>query len=180
MSTPRSRALANAARTRRDDPEHRVHVRAVAELRASFVRRGIWSGLKEDACPFFHAMNEGDCSHAEAEKRRALGVSSGVSDLVIVVPMTCGTKAYTDHSGRHNPALPIRWPGLANEIKAPGGTLSRKQEQWLAFWSRAGFLSKVTTGHRETAELYAAVGYVERAAADAWIAWAERCDPGAL
>ena len=164
MSTPRS--LANAARTRRDDPEHRVHVRAVAELRASFVRRGIWSGAKEDACPLFHAMNEGDCSHAEAEKRRALGVSSGVSDLVIVVSTS--------------PFVTPVYPGLANEIKAPGGTLSRKQEQWLAFWSRAGFMTAVTTGHRETAELYARVGYIEREAADAWIAWAERCDPGAL
>jgi hypothetical protein len=174
VSTPRSRALANAARTRRDDPEHRVHVRAVAELRASFVRRGIWSGAKEDACPFFHAMNEGDCSNAEAEKRRALGVSSGVSDLVIVVP-TAGVRLFMGdgHETRS-------YPGLANEIKAPGGKLSRKQEQWLAFWSRAGFLSKVTTGHRETAELYAAVGYIEREAAHVWIAWAERCDPGAL
>lgn len=171
--TPRSRGLANAARTRRDDPEHRIHVRAVAELRASFVRRGIWSGAKTDACPLFHAMNEGDCSHAEAEKRRALGVSSGVPDLVIV--WNVDDRPGTDRAA----GIPGR-PGAALELKAPGAKPSRKQEQWLAFWRACGFATAVTSGHRETALQLAAWGLIERAAADAWIAWAERCDPGAL
>lgn len=165
--TVRTRGFANAARTRRDDPEHRVHVRAVAELRASFVRRGVWSGEKTDACPLAHAANESALPVQYRVKLGDLGLAPGFPDLVIATHV-----GYTE--GSHG------WPGAALEIKAPGEKPTAKQLQWLAFWRACGFATAVTAGHRETALQLAAWGLIERAAADAWIAWAERCDPGAL
>lgn len=176
MTRARGLAMANAARTRRDDPEHRVHVRAVAEVRASFVRRGIWSGRKEDACPMFHAMNEGKCSRGEAEKRRALGVASGVPDLVFATPIR--VERYSYDLGRD--VTEASYPGAALEIKAPGGKPSPLQLGWLAHFRACGFATAVTAGHRETALQLARWGLIEREAADRWIAWAERCDPTAL
>jgi hypothetical protein len=167
-----------------DKPETRIHKRAVAEVRESLVRRGLWSGDHDrDAHSFFHATNEGKVSKRQAGERRALGLGAGVSDLVFVMP-TCvvATAAayYSYDLGRHVDPGARAYPGAALEIKAPRRKADRRQKQWLEFWAAAGFATAVTAGHRATAEQLLAWGYIEPWQRDRWIAWAETYDREAL
>ncbi len=174
MSAPRRPRRPGVALARmtpgRDKPERRIQQRAVAELRVAFTRRGY-----VEPFPFFHCPNEGALvgGTREAAQRKADGVTAGVPDLVVLVrPLV------------HNAVLPMAVEsacvGLANEIKAPGGRLSKEQRAMLEHFAAIGFLSRVTFGHRETATLYAEIGYIELVQRDSWIAWATRSDPGAL
>jgi hypothetical protein len=165
-----------------DKPETRIHKRAVAEVRESLVRRGLWSGDHDkDAHPFFHATNEGKVSKRQAGERRALGLGAGVSDLVFVMPIRVGGVAAPDGTWAF-PPLPFRdhSRGAALEIKAPRRKADRRQKQWLEFWAAAGFATAVTAGHRATAEQLLAWGYIEPWQRDRWIAWAETYDREAL
>ena len=147
--------------------EDRIHARAVAEIRAHFIRTGVWSGAKADVCPLFHCANESDTPPQYREKLRALGLEAGVPDLVIAHP---------------SPQIaPMRqyFSGAALEIKAPRGKLSPKQRAWLELFGRMGFATACTYGHQETADQLATWGYVSHAAAHAWVTDAERTDPDA-
>lgn len=165
--------MANAARTRPDDPEDRILFQAVAELYVTFVRRGI---DPKGTFPFFHCPNEGKVSKRQAAIRRRKGVMRGVGDLVIVWTVQDGTKVYEDHSGRLNPALPIVRPGAALELKARGKKPTAEQLAWLAYWRAAGFATAWKAGHRANAEQLRTWGLLDADQFDRWIAWAERND----
>jgi hypothetical protein len=145
----------------RDNPEHRIHRRAVAELRAAFWDR---YGMERRACPFFHCPNEGDLPVQYRSKLADLGLSPGVSDLVICWPTSPTVGTF----------------GAALEIKAPKGRPSETQLAWLGHWKRTGFATAVTRGHAATADQLATWGYIPGFAAEAWIAWASVRDRIAL
>lgn len=161
-----------------DKPETRIHKRAVAEVRESLIRRGLWSGDHEkDAHPFFHAVNEGKVSKRQASERRALGLGAGVSDLVFVIP----ARPECTHTRLTMTCYEcVLYPGAALEIKDPRRKADRRQTQWLEFWAAAGFATAVTAGHRATADQLLAWGYIEPWQRDRWIAWAEAYDREAL
>lgn len=96
-------------------PEEQIHRIAVAFLRANGVR-------------FFHAANENNAPVQYRAKLKALGVSAGVPDLVILHPV----KAVL-------------------EIKSDRGVLSDPQREWLADFKAAGFSAVCTKGHIATA-----------------------------
>ena len=60
-----------------DNPEYRIHLRAVAELRAADVR-------------FFHTPNESNSPPQYRAKLKRMGLSKGVPDLIIPAPTTGG------------------------------------------------------------------------------------------
>jgi hypothetical protein len=153
----------------RDNPEHRIHTRAVAYLRLSFVAR---YGLGKESMPFFHAANESNVPVQYRKKLSDLGVVPGVSDLVIVWP----TRAHwlPDVIGD------VCYPGAALEIKAPKGRLSAAQRGWLRLWADAGFATACTRGHRDTAETLQRWGYLLDEYALQWVAWAMARDREAL
>lgn len=147
-----------ATQRKRDTPEARIHMRAVAYMRRylSFLL-----GPKTTA-PFFHCTNEGVATVQYRAKLRRMGLSPGMPDLVIV----CETK-----QGH---------PGAALEIKAPRGRLSAAQRQWLDTWSGAGFDAVCTWGHRGTADQLLSWGFIGSDEYDEWIAWATAHDSSAL
>lgn len=130
-------------------PEEAIHRRAVSELRRHFF--GL--GYAEGAEPFFHCPNESKVPPRYRAKLAALGLSSGVSDLVIVHPTVDGH------------------PGAALELKAGRNKASDEQKAWLSYFGRAGFAVAVTTGHVETATQLMRWGYLS---AERWAMWIER------
>lgn len=148
---------------KRDNPEDRIHRKAVAYLRKSFRKR---EGFEPEECPFFHCPNESRESMAWRAKMQRLGLSPGVPDLVFVWPMI-----------REIPLC----RGAALEIKAPRGRLDNKgrQQRWLDRWEAAGFATAVTRGHVATAHQLWAWGYLLEEHRDEWIAWAQTQDPKA-
>ena len=122
--------------------EHKIHLRTVAELRETFRQRGYTKGAE----PLFHCPNEGKHTPSAANRRKALGVSAGVPDLLIVHPIVVDGTTYT---------------GLALELKTLKGTTSAAQVQWLAYWTEAGFFACVTRGMRETAVVLQSVGLID-------------------
>ena len=73
----------------------------------------------------FSVPNGGHRHIAVAAKLKASGVKSGVPDLFLPLPI----------SGRS--------AGLWIEMKAPGGTVTQNQDDYLRFLSEVGFLTKV-------------------------------------
>lgn len=164
-----------APKRARDKPERRILVRAVAELRAAFALRGY-----SEPFPFFHAPNEGELVHGvrEAQRRKQEGVTAGVPDLVVLARPS-GAYRYSYDLGRYVDE-PTSFAGAAIEIKAPRGRPSAEQLAMLEHFAAAGFAARVTVGHRETALTLRELGYIDASACAAWIAWAERADPGNL
>ncbi len=143
---------------RRDKPERRIHVRAVAEVRACYATLG-------RRCFLFHAANESMVPVQYRTELKALGVTSGVPDIVIVGP---------------GPLAFVPSPGLALEVKAPKGTLSDDQREWLEAYAATGHNARVTYGHEQTAICLVDHGYISSEACGRWIAWAREYDPIAL
>ncbi len=110
--------------------EDKIHRRFVAELRRSFGRRGYAAGEE----PMFHTPNESNVPARYRAKLKALGVSPGVPDLIIVHPLVIEGTLY---------------PGAALELKSERGRVSAAQLRWLGYWSAAGFWSGVLRGVEE-------------------------------
>lgn len=83
------------------EPEDDIHKKLVALLRAAGVA-------------FFHVANERRTSERQGAHLKAMGVSAGVPDLVIVTPPPCGG-----------------YVAAALEVKREGGRLSDLQRAWL-------------------------------------------------
>jgi len=151
----------------RNNPEHRIHTKAVAYLRKSFARKGF--GRRE--CPFFHTANESDVPPSYRAKLARLGVSPGVPDLIIVSPTS--PASYVDVIGG------VSFPGAALEIKAPKGRLTADQRRWLDTWRSAGFAAEWTRGHVATAHQLHVWGYIDSKDRDQWVSWAKTNDEDA-
>lgn len=72
----------------------------------------------------FHPANGGKRPKGEAGKMKALGVKTGVPDLLLPRPAPSG-----------------RWRGLALELKGPDGRTSEDQADWLEAFARDGWLT---------------------------------------
>lgn len=127
------------------NPEELIHRLAVAELRSAFRARGL------ERAPFFHCPNESMVPPQYRAKLRALGLSPGVSDLIIVCPTMHGS------------------PGAALEIKSDKGRATEDQLAWLGRWHAAGFVTAVTKGHTETANTLFRWGYLQQTNVDRWL-----------
>lgn len=128
-------------------PEESLHRRLVAELRRTFMR---W-GYDKDTEPLFHCPNESMVPARYRSKLKALGVSPGVSDLIIVHPVMLDGTTY---------------PGLAIELKSRKGTASADQLRWLGYFQAAGFYSAVLRGGPATAALFQAAGLLDHEQAE--------------
>lgn len=117
-------------RIRRQKPEERIHVKIVAELRRAGVH-------------FWHTPNESKATAAYRAKLKALGLSSGVPDLIIVTPPPCGG-----------------FVGAALELKAEKGRLSDTQKEWLQTLSGYGWATACTKGYQESIDILIEWGYL--------------------
>lgn len=133
---------------KRDTPEERIHLRAVAYLAMGIGR-----------AYFFHCPNESAVPPQYRAKLKKLGVSKGVPDL-IVVHCTMDKE-----------------PGLALELKSKKGRISAAQEEWLCVWEQAGFRAEVTYGHQHTASVLLECGYIGQEQHNSWVRWASTQDP---
>lgn len=119
--------LTGARKKKRNSPEEDLQ-RACVE----------WAELASGRHPLLrrliHVPNGGKRSKGEAGKMKAMGVKKGVPDLLLPLP-----------SGIY--------PGLAIELKAPGGKTTIEQDEWLADFSRAGWLTGVCYSLQEFIEL---------------------------
>lgn len=80
-------------------------------------------------CAFFHVANERRTSPRQGAKLKAMGVSAGVPDLILVSTAPFGTYAL--------------------ELKADKGRLSDAQREWLDTLRHVGWSTAVTYGLRE-------------------------------
>lgn len=122
-------ALAQALTGRVQKPRQDLE----GDLQRALVQRLHAAGLR-----FFHCPNGGHRSAREGAKLKALGVSPGVPDLIIV--SRCEWMRRADV------------PGAVLELKAPGGRTSPEQEQWLADMIANGWVCAVTGQQRESPE----------------------------
>lgn len=105
--------------------EDAIQIEVVRRLRAAGVK-------------FFHVANERRTSARNGAKLKAMGVSAGVPDLIIVPPAkTLGQWTYAH-------TLPY-----ALELKADRGRLSDAQKQWLEHFKACGWHTAVTYGLTE-------------------------------
>lgn len=148
---------------RQDNPEDRIHKRAVMYSRAKFAAEG------HTHPPLFHCPNEGQLPVQYRAKLKAKGLSTGVSDLVFMWS-PFGWQTWNTRS-------PI--PGAALEIKAPGNVATPEQSIWLDYFARAGFATAVTIGHEATAQQLLAWAYIRDDQLRQWLRWAKAHDPRA-
>lgn len=127
--------------------EDEIHRFAVAELRRKFHRLGFAPGAE----PFFHCANERRANRAYGAKLKALGVSPGVPDLIIVWPTCTGA------------------PGAAIELKTSKGRASKAQFAWLARYQAVGWFGEVLYGHTNTAERLHDLGYIDEDQLESWL-----------
>lgn len=118
-------------RIRRQKPEERIHVKIVAELRRAGVH-------------FWHTPNESKATAAYRAKLKALGLSSGVPDLIIVTPPPCGG-----------------FIGAALELKAEKGRLSDTQKEWLQILGGYGWAAACTRGYEDSINKLIEWGYLQ-------------------
>lgn len=119
---------------KRQTPEADAQMRLVALLRLHRV-------------PVFHCANESMVPVQYRVKLRALGVSPGVPDLVIVQPPIS--------------AVEERWhPGAVLELKSERGVVSHEQTEWLAHFFAIGFATAITYSYLEGLAQLRAWGYV--------------------
>ena len=90
----------------------------------------------------FAIPNGGHRHIAVAAKLKASGVKSGVPDLFLPLP------------------IPGRSAGLWIEMKAPGGTVTQNQDDYLRFLYEVGFLTKVCYSAQDAIDEIR--GYLER------------------
>lgn len=112
-------------------PEESIHVRIVAELRKAGVH-------------FWHTPNESKATPAYRAKLKALGLSPGVPDLVIITPPPCGG-----------------YVGAALELKAEKGRLSESQKEWLKVFEGYGWAAACTKGYQESLDQLIDWGYLQ-------------------
>lgn len=72
----------------------------------------------------FHPANGGKRPRGEAGKLKAMGVKTGVPDLMLPFPSPNG-----------------EWRGLAMELKSPNGKMTEDQERWLNISLASGWLA---------------------------------------
>lgn len=112
------------------------------EIQIEVVKR-----LRAAGVAFFHVANERRTSPRQGAKLKAMGVSAGVPDLIIVCPEQ-KPPAVVD-------AAMARYPGcrtFALELKADRGRLSEPQRAWLDTMSSAGWEIAVTYGLTEAVD----------------------------
>lgn len=88
-------------------------------------------------------------SFKQKAKNKALGVSSGVPDLFVLIPNTGAIRMYLAEidRGGHADYLPPKNRLIAIEMKRKkGGTTSTNQKQWLKTLNEAGIQSVVCKG----------------------------------
>lgn len=88
----------------------------------------------------FFIPNGGNLSKAQRGQFKAMGLKSGVSDLLLPLP-------------RHG------YAGLWIELKARNGNVTRPQRDWLTLMDAQGYATCVAYGWREASALI--VGYLE-------------------
>lgn len=84
--------------------------------------------------------NGGNLSKAQRGRFKAMGLKSGVSDLLLCLP-------------KHG------YAGLWIELKSMRGTATQGQRNWQDLMRRQGFAASIAYGWREAADLI--VGYLE-------------------
>lgn len=104
-----------------------------------------WCALNAEKYPellrLFHIPNGGFRNKIEAAKFKAMGVRSGVLDLMLPVPRGI-------------------WHGLFVELKRKdGGTVSKEQNDWIAFLKAQGYGAIVCHGWIKATE--ALIKYLE-------------------
>ena len=88
--------------------------------------------LREAGVAFFHVANERRTSPRQGAKLKAMGVSAGVPDLIILDPE--------------------RELTFVLELKADRGRLSEAQQGWLEVMSDTGWRTAVTYGLTEAVD----------------------------
>lgn len=106
-----------ARRRRRQTPEEDLQI-------ACFQWVGVMSTQHPILAWMVHVPNGGKRTKAEAGRLKAMGVKSGVLDVLLPRP----------YRG---------WPGLAIELKSATGRLSRDQSAWLAAFKEDGCVTAV-------------------------------------
>lgn len=112
-------------------PEEIIHVKIVALLRKAGVR-------------FWHTPNESKSTPAYRAKLKALGLSPGVPDLVIVTPPPCGG-----------------YIAAAIELKADKGRISDSQKEWLETLEGFGWAVACTKGFQASVDQLIEWGYLQ-------------------
>lgn len=106
-----------ALRRRRETPEENLQI-------ACFQWVDMMSAQHPILAWMVHVPNGGKRTKAEAGRLKAMGVKSGVLDVLLPRP----------YRG---------WPGLAIELKSAAGRLSRDQSAWLAAFKEDGCVTAV-------------------------------------
>lgn len=141
-------------------PEDKIQVRKIAYLRTNRI-------------PCYHPANESNVPVQYRTKLRAMGVSPGVSDTVIVAPTAQG------HPGAVLEIKRAGWkpPKLPDDPAQDSKTQRhwRNQLEWLEHYRRIGWAAEWRVGHREVADQLHEWGYITTEQRDQWIA--RECGP---
>lgn len=97
--------------------------------------------LRRNKILFFHPPNGGKRALSEARLLKSMGVSPGVPDIIIVDPVP-------------------GYVGTALELKRlTGGTVSKKQREWLSALEDRGWAALVARGARDAIRQLKELGY---------------------
>lgn len=138
----------------RISPEHLIQVQIIERVRLelALVRFPILQGpdfLETGALRLFAVPNGGLRAIQEAVRLKAEGTQRGVPDLMLPIP-------------RHG------FAGLFLELKAPRGTTSPEQRDWLAFLAAVGYAVAVAWSTDEAFEVVAS--YINPEPCERWAA----------
>lgn len=117
-------------------------------------QKGLVALLRLHRVPVFHCPNESMVPVQYRVKLRALGLSSGVPDLVIVQPPWALLRASV--------MSPTGYPfvGAVLEMKSERGDATPEQLEWLAHFAAIGFATAVARGYEAGLAQLRAWGYV--------------------
>lgn len=96
-----------------------------------------------------HIPNEGKRSLREGARQKALGLTRGVSDLLLAVPMQFYL-TLEDGTG----ATPIWRHGLWIEMKSGKGKLTKEQEEFLDLMATNGYRTAVARSFEEAVKIF--------------------------
>lgn len=138
----------------RISPEHLIQVQLIERVRLelALVRFPILQGPdfpETGALRLFAVPNGGLRAIQEAVRLKAEGTQRGVPDLMLPIP-------------RHG------FAGLFLELKAPRGTTSPEQRDWLAFLAAVGYAVAVAWSADEAFEIVST--YVDTTPCERWTA----------
>lgn len=138
----------------RHSPEHLIQIQLIERVRLELALRRfpVLQGpnfSKTGALRLYACPNGGLRTIQEGVRLKAEGVQKGVPDLCLPLP-------------RHG------FAGLYLELKAPGGTTSPEQRDWIAFLAAVGYAVAVAWSTDEAFEIVAT--YVNPVPCERWTA----------